>query len=233
MRLLEMTSDTEKQLAYHTKNQCMTQFYPIDSKNLKDILHQLNSSSCCLDILQKGLTGDSVESFTDCELVSYVRCLSTGKKGQSWLKSGLSSLSMKVKKWKSCFSIVNWLLNTNQLLWCLSVRFQQHHSTETALTNMVNDISLNTSNDKIDLILFLFLLDISAAFDPADHNMYSTNWRTGGSELVQILEDRNYFVSMGNFTSEQTKITCSVPQGSILGLLLFKICMLPWLRTTK
>lgn len=66
-----------------TNVKSMTQFYPIDSKNLKDILHQLKSSSCCLDILQKGLTGDSVESFTDCELVSYVQCLSTGKKRQS------------------------------------------------------------------------------------------------------------------------------------------------------
>ena len=74
----------------------------------------------------------------------------------------------------------------------------------------------------------LVLLVLSAAFDTGDHNILLNrleqwvgftgtvlNW------LKAYLQDRDYFVSVGNYESEGTEITCGVPQGSILGQPLF------------
>uniref|UniRef100_A0A3Q3N5J5 Reverse transcriptase domain-containing protein n=1 Tax=Mastacembelus armatus TaxID=205130 RepID=A0A3Q3N5J5_9TELE len=119
----------------------------------------------------------------------------------------------------------------NNLFNALQSGFRAHHSTETALIKILNDLHLNNDESKTSVLV---LLDLSAAFDTVDHDVLLDRleaWMgvTGSvlNWLKSYLQDRDYFVSLGNYESERTKMKCGVPQGSILGPLLFIIYMLP------
>ncbi len=88
-----------------------------------------------------------------------------------------------------------------------------HHSTETAIIKIINDIHFNSDSGKISVLV---LLDLSAAFDTV-----ALKW------FRSYLEGRGYFVSIGEHKSKWTSMTCGVPQGSILAPLLFSLYMLP------
>lgn len=51
--------------------------------------------------------------------------------------------------------------------------------------------------------------------------------RTDLSWLSSYLTHRSYSVSVGHFKSEKVSISCGVPQGSTLGLLVFNLSPLP------
>ena len=102
-------------------------------------------------------------------------------------------------------------------------------------TKHSSDLYLSYLNDKIlkgfDNSLFtgMILIDLKKAFDTIGHNILLEKLKVIGfcdntvNWFHSYLTDRAFLVSLENKYSSILKILCSVPQGSILGPLLFLI----------
>ncbi len=109
--------------------------------------------------------------------------------------------------------------------------FRPYHSTETALIRVTNDLLLSSDRG---CIFLLVLLDLGAAFDTIDHNILLIRLENfvgiSGSALAwfkSYLSDRHQFVTVNEEVSYRSQMQYGVPQGSVLGPLLFTLYMLP------
>ena len=108
--------------------------------------------------------------------------------------------------------------------------YKKFNSTETALLKVENDIILNMDEERVTT---LTLLDLSA-FDTLDHssitNLLSTWYGIDGIALdwfVSYLSDRKQKVKLMDCLSSPAEVACGVPQGSVLGQLLFTLYTTP------
>ena len=119
----------------------------------------------------------------------------------------------------------------NNLHEVMQSSYKQHHSTETALTCVQDDFLRAVDSKKSVLLL---MLDLSAAFDTVDHTILINRLRNrlgiGGIALrwfQSYLSNRKYCVKLNDVTSKYEKLDCGVPQGSVLGPILFTVYTLP------
>ena len=110
--------------------------------------------------------------------------------------------------------------------------YRMGHSTETALTRIHTDILLAIDDNSC---VILVLLDVSAAFDTVDHDILLGRLEhhfgiTGKalSWLMSYLTDRTQFVKVAIEHSTSRKLLCGVPQGSVLGPILYSMCTAPF-----
>ena len=100
--------------------------------------------------------------------------------------------------------------------------YRPFHSTKSALLCVQNDILSSLNNKKV---VALVLLDLSAAFDNIDHekllHCLETRFGINGTAL-------NWFRSyLSNSSSEKMYLNFGVPQGSVLGPILFTLYVAP------
>ena len=109
--------------------------------------------------------------------------------------------------------------------------YRMFHSTETTLLKVQNDLLLAFKEQKVSA---LTLLDLSAAFDTVDHAILTDRLQScfglGGkalSLLKSYLVGRTQSVQIGDKMSNPVLLLTGVPQGSILGPLLFSLYLAP------
>ena len=102
--------------------------------------------------------------------------------------------------------------------------FRPNHSTYMAIMQLVDMITSAVERNETTIGIFL---DLSKAFDTIDHKILLHKLEHYGFRGVVLewfknyLTNRKQYVSYNSCESEQKDITCGVPQGSILGPLLF------------
>jgi len=118
-------------------------------------------------------------------------------------------------------------LQDNKLLPTFQSAYRRGHSTETALLKIISDI-FDAADANPSRVTLLGMLDLSAAFDTVDHETLlarlQQSYGISGSALswlASFLSTRSQTVAFNSQSSAATRLQHGVPQGSVLGPLLF------------
>ena len=220
-------------------------FQPVSELNVRNYVKELNKTHCSLDPINISKITRAYDSavpfivliinqcFAECTFVKSEKLallrpllkktgLNVEEKNNYRPISNLTFLSKIIER-----AILDQLLpylEQNERLAKYQSAYRELHSTETALCRIHNDLVANVCSGKASLLL---LLDLSAAFDTIDHgllldDLFSFGVRGDALLLLRsYLQDRFQQVAVGQVLSEPKPLQFGVPQGSVLGPVLF------------
>ena len=127
---------------------------------------------------------------------------------------------------KLMYSRVYNFLSRNNCIYKFQFGFRNKYSTTHTLVNLTEDIRKALDQNLFSIGVFI---DLQKAFDTVDHEILLSKLEYYGIRGVpnkwfrSYLENRRQFVSINGFNSNVATMQHGVPQGSVLGPLLFLI----------
>ena len=115
-------------------------------------------------------------------------------------------------------------LDKNNILYKYQSGFRKHHSTDTCLSYLTDKVKIGFEEG---LLTGMVLIDLQKAFDTIDHSILLKKMSCLGfagktiAWFTSYLTNRSFIVNVGKESSSPGKLSYGVPQGSILGPLLF------------
>ena len=221
-------------------------FHPINEETTKRIINNISSKpSCGLDGLSSNLLKAINGNICNCITLVINQSLTTGifpeklklakvipihKKNDNTIFDNYRPISIlptisKVFE-RVIFEQINSYLNTHNLYYHSQYGFRQKHSTELAATELIDRViqELDKGNTPISIYL-----DLSKAFDTIDHTILIHKLEYYGIKnkaldlFKSYLSNRKQYVQYDSILSDKADILTGVPQGSILGPLLFTL----------
>ena len=222
------------------------QFEPVNAEKVLGYIRSSKKTCCPLDPFDASRLPESLEAASDfiakiinqgfleeCFSPSTESLLRPYLKGKSLDSQDMNSyrpvsnlpLLSKIKE-RAILDQLLPILEVNEVVPSFQSAYKQFHSTETALCRIYNDLVLNTCAGKASVLV---MLDLSAAFDTVDHQLLVNDMEEVGLRDSALAYMKSYLsvrvqkVIVGKATSDPVPLECGVPQGSVLGPILFSI----------
>ena len=223
------------------------EFQPITDERVKEVLQEMPKKSCDLDTIPVPILRDCLEEITPIVVDIINKSLSSGVVPSCFKHALVRPLLKKATLDSNCLrnycpiSNLPFLpkvlerivlkqflqhLESHSLLEPFQSAYRKCHSTKTALLRVVNDLLQASDTGHV---FILSLIDLSAAFDTIDHgiliNRLHTTFGCSGTVLdwfTSYLSCHTQSVFVGH-ESSPSALKCGVPQGSVLGPLLFTL----------
>ena len=220
-----VTSDEITRIIYNFPNNKVPGIDNINSKLLKEV------SDIVVDPLAYIFNLSFATGIVP-DLLKIAKVIPIYKKGERNLPSNYRPISLlsifdKILE-KLMYKRLSNYLETNKILYKYQFGFRKNHSTSQAVMEVLDKIYQYCDNREVIMGIYL---DLQKAFDTVNHSilieklaMYGVrglvlNW------FISYLSNRKQYTVLSNCKSAAESISYGVPQGSVLGPLLFLIYM--------